>query len=160
MWYNSHYVKNVLQLEKGNKKAVILFVWNTDMIAICRGRNYALLNPYFLDPNSLFLSLSLGMSKKTNSIALPLVVQIQHMLGWEEFLITVFSHHLRHCWDLLGNYQGYLLSPLTSPAQKFLICTMMKSVKGRNCEFFILFFSFLKLYWNFTTEGFCKILEN
>lgn len=96
----------------------------------------------FLDLNSLLLSLFLGMSKKTNGVALPPALQIQHTPGWGKFLITVFSHHLRLWWHLLENYQGYLLSPLTNPAQKLLICTMMKSVKERNCEFFILLFPF------------------
>lgn len=78
------------------------------------------------------------MSKKTNSRALPPVLQIQCTLGWGELLITVFSHHLEYCWHLLGSYQaivGYLLSLLTNSPQKLLICTMMKSLGRLNCEF-------------------------
>lgn len=90
---------------------------------------------------------SLGMSKKANSIALAPVLQIQCTLGWGELLITMFSYHLGYCWHLLGSYQaivGYLLSLLTNSPQKLLIYTMMKSLGGLNCEFFVLFFAFFR----------------
>lgn len=90
------------------------------------------------------------MSKTTNSRALAPVLQTQCMLGWGELLVTVFSHHLGYCWHLLGSYQvivGCLLSLLTNSPQKLLICAMMKSLGGLNCEFFHFILCFLQ---NFT----------
>lgn len=116
----------------------------TDAAAICRGCNDALLrNPVFFFfiriPCLILLPFPLGMSKKTNSRALAAVLQMQCTLGWGEPLVTAFSHRLGYCWHLLGSYQaivGYLLSLLTNSPQKLLICTMMKSLGGLNCEFF------------------------
>lgn len=86
-----------------------------------------------------------GMSKKTNHIALTPVLQIHCPLVWGELPIIMFSYHLGYCWHLLGSYQaivGYLLSLLTNSPQKLLICTMMKSLGGLNCEFFHFIFCF------------------
>lgn len=82
---------------------------------------------------------------KTNHTRMAPVLQIQCVLDWRELLITVFSHHLGYCRHLLGSYQaivGYLLSLLTNSPQKLLICTMMKSLGGLNCEFFHFIFCF------------------
>lgn len=93
-------------------------------------------SPFFFFP---------GMSKKTNHIALTPVLQIHCPLVWGELPIIMFSYHLGYCWHLLGSYQaivGYLLSLLTNSPQKLLICTMMKSLGGLNCEFFHFIFCF------------------
>lgn len=120
-----------------------------------------LLNPHSLSCSSIFF---LGMSKKTNSIALAPVLQIQCTLGWGELLITMFSHHLGYCWHLLGSYQaivGYLLSLLTNSPQKLLIYTMMKSLGGLNCEFFRFILCFLQKFTEISpVKDFCKVLEN